>query len=162
MFHFTLFSWEALQLHLKTILQESFGGFSKALLWEESWLWKLGNRNCFAEWQSHFAVSSLCKNVFLGKPLATAVWPFPVAVRYRPLYCRCMAVHVFVPWAAAGGREQWHFCKARASPSNAGGRTLHSIIFLLCLGFCPFCSMVRLYWQEQREVKTVLFILLLS
>lgn len=38
--------------------------------------------------------------------------------------------------------------------------TLHRISSVL--GFCPFCSVVRLYWQEEREVKTVLFILLLS
>lgn len=30
------------------------------------------------------------------------------------------------------------------------------------LGFCSFCSQVKLYWQKECEVKTALFILLLS
>lgn len=86
-------------------------------------------------WQSHFPVSSLCKTVFLGKPLETAVLSFPVVVRYRPLYCRSWLCMCLCHGELSGGSGQWHFCKGRASPLNAGGKTLQSIIFLLCLDF---------------------------
>lgn len=72
--------------------------------------------------------------------------------------CAC----VCVVESFSDGSEQWHFCRGRANLLECWRENIALHHISSVLGFCPFCSMVRLYWQEELEVKTVLFILLLS
>lgn len=126
--------------YLKTILQVSSRCFTRPLFWEENWLWNLGSRHCFAELaKTVVQYPAFVKPSFLGKPLdylGTAVQLFPIVANYRPLYCRCMAVHLFVLWRA----WWWRYTVAgkEPAPRMPEGEDCTPSYFFCAWVFVPF------------------------